>query len=375
MRNNTSNLFIFTALFLFFSNCKKSALPDDLLETPVFSVDADINGQKEMVTTDVAKGDYMYTSFGMDTTTNVMILYGTLAQPNCADGHCPGSLRFEFRNIETGTQVLINELIRKTEYEYTNSAEITQGKTEYRLKLKAPNSVSGQVPMYLWAIPGIGDFQEDSVDTPLPNAEDRTISLTSIVKGFTSRVTRTISIDTLLNAGHPKVGISLELDSQSISATVFPIQSGVKYVWLNGDTTESILEEIITKEFFVTATNAISKKNASARLLLDAPLNSTTPVSTLDFKETIIKTISPGSLELGRVAIQWVSPDGMIWRSDKRTQLADNFFIVRDVSAYETNENQQKTYKLWVEFKCTLYNTNGQSIPASGKGFIAVAYP
>jgi hypothetical protein len=104
-------------------------------------------------------------------------------------------------------------------------------------------------------------------------------------------------------------------------------------------------------------------------------LSPTKPLETIDFKETITKKITPGSLELGKVAIQWVSQDGIIWRSDRRAQVMNSTFFIRDITPYETNENQQKTYKLWVQFQCTLYNKDGQSIPASGSGFIAVAYP
>jgi hypothetical protein len=376
MRNTLYNLFIIIILASFFTNCKKSALPDDVLEPVVFSISANINGQAENVTTDVAKGHYMYAAFGMDTATNVMVLNGTLAPPNCSNGDCPGSLRFEFRNFETGNNVNIDELIRETEYLYTNTTNFSQGKTEYLLQLEAQNT-GGIQAQYGWAIPGIGDFKGKIIDTVLPNAEDRTRRLSCTFNGNNSLITRTIAIDTVFGATFPRAGISLLLDSSanSIEAKAFPFQSNLKYVWMNGDTTPSIITETDVSEFFVTTIDTKSQKNASAQLIVNQPLSPTKPLETIDFKETITKKIIPGSLELGKVAIQWMSKDGVLWRSDRRTQVSDNFFTVRDISPYTINEKQQKTYKIWVDFKCTLYNKDGQSIPASGSGFIAVAYP
>ncbi len=376
MRNSLYNLFIITALSAFFTHCKKSTLPDDAADPVVFEIEADVDGKAEKVSTDIAQGHYMYTSFGMDTATNVMVLNGTLAQANCPSGDCPGSLRFEFRNIAMGNNVNINELLPNSEYLYTNTANIGQGKTEYTLNLEAqpPGGISNIE--YFWEVLGIGTFQGNPVTVQLPSAEDRTIMLSCDFVNGVSRVTRTITVDTSVVANPlPRVGISLLLDSQQITASAFPFQPDQKYVWMTGDSTQFIKTKMTVSEFFVTATSKTTQKSANAQFIVSAPLSTNKPIETIDFKERITKTITPGSLELGKVAIQWVSRDGVIWRSDRGAQVADNFFFTKNSSLYLTNENGQKTYKVFVEFRCNLFNNSGQFIPILGSGVIALAYP
>jgi hypothetical protein len=77
----------------------------------------------------------------------------------------------------------------------------------------------------------------------------------------------------------------------------------------------------------------------------------------------------------GEVAIQWIDPNGNVWRSDGRVQESSAYFTVNESEPYENNEKGQKTRKMEVVFGCRLFNADGEAIEIFGGGVIAVAYP
>lgn len=93
------------------------------------------------------------------------------------------------------------------------------------------------------------------------------------------------------------------------------------------------------------------------------------------------KSPQSDSLALNTVAIQWITPQGKILRTDIGPQPQDTFgnttshFIILDSEPWETNERGETTWKMKVKFSCRLFDLLQE--PAHqilGSGVIAVSY-
>ena len=95
-------LFIAPAAIIWFACCKDD-VPDDGFSSPVFMVD--FESDSIMMNTSLTAGVggvYLFTR-GEQDPDDVLVMSGTFADANCPAGDCPGSVRFEFRNLTTGS--------------------------------------------------------------------------------------------------------------------------------------------------------------------------------------------------------------------------------------------------------------------------------
>jgi hypothetical protein len=81
------------------------------------------------------------------------------------------------------------------------------------------------------------------------------------------------------------------------------------------------------------------------------------------------------SLQLGRASIIWTDWEGIQWKTNAGQQAFDSYFNILSVSPYESNEKNQATYLLEVNFKGLLYNALGAFMPIKGTGIIAIGVP
>jgi hypothetical protein len=88
------------------------------------------------------------------------------------------------------------------------------------------------------------------------------------------------------------------------------------------------------------------------------------------------KTPQTNPLALGTVAIQWVDPEGFIFRSDWYTGVQDSFGLrILESEPWETNERGEATWKMDVAFGCWLMDTVQQREQyLLGSAVIAVGY-
>ncbi len=91
-------LFPIALAAIIWSACTKSDAPDNIVEVPVFNVRIDsVNGDTTRMTAG-QNGVYLFTNVkrGSD---SVLVMSGAFADSDCPAGDCPGSVKFEFRNI------------------------------------------------------------------------------------------------------------------------------------------------------------------------------------------------------------------------------------------------------------------------------------
>lgn len=85
----------------------------------------------------------------------------------------------------------------------------------------------------------------------------------------------------------------------------------------------------------------------------------------------------PNTKNLSNVVINWTDAAGINYTSDHSSQPADSYFRIISEEPYSDNENGQKTKKVHVKFKCTVYpvGTSGAGIVIdNAEAVIAVAY-
>lgn len=96
-------------------------------------------------------------------------------------------------------------------------------------------------------------------------------------------------------------------------------------------------------------------------------------------QEWAYKSPLSDSLALHTVAIQWVTPEGNVLRSDLIPQPSDTFFVsefrVLNSEPWGKNERGESTWKMELFFSCWLFDAlQGQERRIMGSGTIAVGY-
>lgn len=77
---------------------------------------------------------------------------------------------------------------------------------------------------------------------------------------------------------------------------------------------------------------------------------------------------------LQSVTIQWVSENGIVFRSDQMVQAADAYLIIDESGPWENNENDKRTWKMDITFACRIFGPINEELDMVGEAVIAVAY-
>jgi len=336
-KNKIHVLFGLAALLtLLAAACQKTALPPDEEGDPVFLVK--FKGVIPSVTAGV-NGVYLYTDYlkGAD---NVLIFRGNFAPdkypPSTADS---SSVQFEFRNLLVGNDVPVGEVFHEGDFEYANSNN-QQGAWFYRTKISVLEA--GSFNSFVWDLGSLGSAAGPVVQRDFPE----TSSQPFIVLQSTN--------------------------SQGVKGSVGHLIS--KYNWSTGQTTPSFFDLPLKSQYQVTVTDSLQRTAFSA---VENATNISTPnvFETPDFYYSTQQVFIPSdTLQLGKVAIQWIDSKGVVWRSDRQAQSSKALFKVSASNSYDLNEQGQKTWKMQVSFFCRLFSPKGEFQEVEGSGTIAVGY-
>lgn len=358
-------------LTLLAAACQKTALPPDEEGDPVFLVN--FNSVIPSVTAGV-NGVYLYTDYlkGAD---NVLIFRGNFAPdkypPSTADS---SSVQFEFRNLLVGNDVPVGEVFHEGDFEYANSNN-QQGAWFYRTKISVLEA--GSFNSFVWDLGSLGSATGPVVqrDFPETSSQPFIVLQSTNSQGVKGSVGHLISlVDS--NALFPQVSIRIKKDSMNeneISAITKGSQIA-KYSWNTGQTTPSFFDLPLKSQYQVTVTDSLQRTAFSA---VEKATNISTPnvFETPDFYYSTQQVFIPSdTLQLGKVAIQWIDSKGVVWRSDRQAQSSKALFKVAASNSYELNEQGQKTWKMQVSFFCRLFSPKGEFQEVEGSGTIAVGY-
>lgn len=352
---------------LLWSACQKTPLPPDVTEPTVFSVTP-----LDSISTLTAGLNevYLYTDFGRDSN-EVLVFSGTFARVDCQPVEvCPGSVRFEFRNVNEGSNVSPEEAFREGEFEYADR-DAAQSATIYRTTFTATNAA--EFGVFNWT------FDTTDIDTGkvvvrnFPKPVPLKVGLTALAKNQlqSTAVSRTISLSGL--EIFPAVQIRIRPDSVNTVTASISGAPVVNYNWSpdSAQKDSQYVDPVLNDQYAVTVT---SDAGFTASAQANETFNLETVLLTPNFMYSVQPITAGDPLQLGRVAIQWVDLQGIVWRSDWGKQAQGAQFIVTSTEPYEPNEKGQNTRKMSVVFRCILFNPKLEKREFEGTGVIAVAY-
>jgi hypothetical protein len=348
------------------SACEKTELPPSVTEPTIFSVTDSLN--QIALTAGLGK-IYLYTDVERDAA-QVLVFSGTFAEAGCAPvGSCRGSMRFEFRNLNPDAVVFPEEAFRVGEREY---ADLSSGglDTIYRTFFTAPNGYGA----YAWVFDSVNKVSGKSVIRDFQNAQPVRVALSMSGGGFPTSLSRWVSISD--KEIFPAVRLSIEKTSSDTNYLIGAVTSGlpvVQYEWWP-DSTQSKAEyktAELKNRYAVTVTDAPGN---TASVQVDSTFGVADFFQSPDFTHTVQPIVTGDPLQLGQVAIQWVDAQGTVWRSDRAKQTQGAQFQVLSSEPYEANEKGQKTYKMTLRYRCSLYSPALQAREFGGTAVIGVAY-
>jgi len=350
---------------LCWGGCQKTELPPDVKEQPVFSVQAGAVASFEAGVDE----NYLFTSFTQDTF-NILVFKGKFASVICTSQTCPRSLQFEFRNPFEGNDVLPEEAFHEGDFEYADQTS-AQGDTIYRTTFSVQDT-SG-FKSFFWNFNGVSFTTGAVVQQDFQDPQPVRVSLTSVSKNSV-RGSLNHLVALTGSAQFPAVQIGIKPDSAN--NLVYAIVTGTQsadYYWLPDTAINApqFITPFLNKFYSVTVTDQLGN-TASAQV--DSVIGVNKDFLIPNFNSSVQTIFTADPLQLGRIAIQWVDAQGVIWRSDRQAQLPTAQFNVTESAPYDLNEKGQKTQKMTVTFKCLLYNPQGEVLEFEGSGVIAVAY-
>lgn len=352
--------------------CQRVELPPNLPGDPVFTTQFTLEGAGFEINAGV-EDSYLFTRYE-NGSANVLVMSGSFAPSNCPLGNCPGSLRFEFRNNQTGTIVNPEALFSNGAKSYWGSLTATTD-TIWRLTFSTPDTMYYQ--SFQWSVDN-GSLQTGkSITRDFNDQNLHKISLRAMRNGaIRSTVVRQVMPQDTTGL-LPSVGITVSDSSggspYTLIANTFgsPVSS---YRWNTGDSTQNIDVHQADAVYAVRVRSPLGD-TAFAQVAALEPLME----KTADFSYSIqkIPQTTQDSLQFGTVNIRWVDENNSVWESRLNAQPGSSYFQIESAEPYELNENSQKTYKMQVSFSCRLYSVLEPMLykVITGTAVIGVAYP
>lgn len=370
---NTKKILAGLAAAALLAACQKADLPDGIDSAPVFRVFFAADGNNQSLSAG-ENGCYLFTSHDRDGA-DVVTMRGAFAPADCPAADCPGTMIFEFRNFEPGAVIETDsQVLPPGVYAYKTLPGTTDSIPRLFFSIDNPDSTAN----YFWEIRQSNQLVAEGSGPALShlfsNLEPVEARLQYAAANGSSGV---VMGNYLFNQpACPQVSIVATNDSVGnyvLAAEVNPPAGIYTYQWNTGVSMPSILVDSVELWLLhsVTVTDANGCIASASATNLSGPQQS--PRIGISRQDSIVVI---DSLQLGRVAIQWIDPaTGQVFRSDWGPQPPASAFQVIDSWLYTRNENGEKTTGLQVAFDCRLYNNDGGWMPFQGQGTVAVAYP
>lgn len=369
----THALGIALVAFVLFNACKKKTLPEpEEGNDPQFYFSGKVNGSDVKIEAGV-NDYYMYSGYSQSTLTGVYGFEASLKSGNCTT--CSNSIKIEINDHRYSSYngpSGIDSAFQSTFYPYYNGnpAPVSYYLNFYSIFNNSPQS-------YLWTF-GDGD------SSTLPNPShvyrysgDYNVSL-SIIDNFSC--TNTVS-------NIQKVGLSDSYCNTTISVTGTSSLNAsftnstvgtppYNFYWDLGDGNNSTLTS-------PTHTYAAQGRYPVSLRVIDAAndtaianFNYITSGASMCTTNYIVLNSTPvtNPMAYSNITVKWTDAGGTEYTSNSSLQPTTSYFKIVSVSDYHTNEAGQKTKKLHIKFKCTVYSSTGSMQIDNGDAVVVVAY-
>ncbi len=376
----------------FLVSCKKKTYPETVVEgTPVFYFKGTVNNSP----IEIHGGTdsyYMYSSWAQDAN-GVYGLVGNLRPSNGSQN----SIQIQINDQRVQAQNAsceIDSALYNGYYPYKTGANAAGGCLLYSLQF-FPTLKNGYYPQYSW---NFGDGSSVSTQTSpvhfFKRFQNYNISLTATTGSF-----GTSTINNWFNTtpGSFNAGITILSDTgKTVSASfknmssIPPYLGGVgnvsnfTYTWdfcndggCGGSAPTSSSSSFVyanqeTARIKLTVTDqsgvsTVARYNHATQLSQACAVNYSYSV-----------TPYPNQKDFSNIIITWTNAAGQVYTSNHSAQPGDSYFQILSVEDYANNEKGEKTKKVHVKFKCTVYPSSTSSTGGidinNGEAVIAVAY-
>lgn len=366
---------IIVLLLLACISCRKKEYPESTKEgSPVFNCNMYINGNPTTIEAGV-NNYYMYSSFQQDSNGVYGFIAG-LKQTDCAI--CPNSLQIQINDFKISAinaLIQIDSLVPKN-YDYLASNTASYYNVQFQ------SSYNKQAGSYLW---NFGDGTTSTLSTPNHiykrtgkyNVSLKIVGANSCESSITSVQnigTFNYKFRTFIKADTAGAGTAINFSAINTQGN-----GPYSYLWNFGDGTATSTLASPTHSYQYTGAYPVTLRvidmfNGDTAY---AKYNSVTQtdVSSCATNYSISGvSLSANTLGLSNVVIKWVDANGVVYTSKNALQPGNSYFTIVTVQDYLNNINNERTKKLHVKFKCTVYNGSNSVQLDNADAFISVAY-
>ena len=367
-----------------FASCKKVEL-DVPIDTPVFSVDATVDG----LTLDWSAGDddfYMFTEFSKDNL-EVYTLTGRLAKDSSCVNDCEESLTFSIRgnaitpsinDFNIDQAIMLNTALGYKKMDTLSMVEIIETYTFEGLLVDAING--NPTANYFWLING------DTLSGQTVNYNSTNVSNIDFSVEMTDNFGCTASYAQFNLDSFSDCNLDIEVSGGNGNFSIVPTFSNGAFplnTWNNNPiNTDSSFEITPNNQFgnelFLTTTDSIGLCTLDVKMCLEQDslgggmiVGVKVPQISYSIQQDTIP--DPIDNQFSKVEIQYQDATGTY--SSFNGENDNSTFTITKVENFEDNENGEKTKVLTIDYDAVLYNTQGVSKTIIGTGVIGVAYP
>lgn len=366
---------IIVLLLLACISCRKKEYPESTKEgSPVFNCNMYINGSPTTIEAGV-NNYYMYSSFQQDSNGVYGFIAG-LKQTDCTT--CPNSLQIQINDFKispANALTQIDSLVPKNyDYMASNAASYysVQFQSDYN---KTPLS-------YLW---NFGDGATSTATNPTHiytkqgryNVSLKVIgsnSCESSIYSIQNIGTVNYKFRTLIDADSTGIGTTINFSAVNSQGT-----GPYLYLWNFGDGTPTSTLAAPPHTYQYTGAYPVTLRviDQGSNDTAYAKYNTVTQsdISSCATNYTV-STVNPSANALGlsNVVVKWVDANGVVYTSKNTAQPGNSYFTIVSVQDYQNNTNNERTKKLHVKFKCTVYNGSSSIQLDNADAYINIAY-
>lgn len=350
------------------ASCKRGDEPVEQTGTPVFNINATVNGLPVNLTAGV--NDYfLFTDYHFDSR-DVAHFKGTLA-PKACDG-CGPALTIEIRNYRKGMPIQIDSIDHQPKYAFYNAQKDIE--SYYQLSCLAQANGIG-TPVISW---NFGNNRFSGETNPTVKFEQSGVYNVAGAAVFPSNCFSILSQPIYLTP--TRVGKNTNFtvnypDTHTLLFNSLPVNPNAKVTWDFGDGQQGI-GTIVSHTYAGRGLYRVCMEYQEGNDTLAFCKN----VNTLDFNSCMFNydyrtAYIVDSLHLSHVVVKWRDANGNVYSSDGVEQPEDSYFKITGADEYLLNDQQHATRKYTFELSCKAGKGNQTIHINKIKGVFGYAYP